>query len=133
MAMVQIVRGSQHLEVTSGAFRTIFEPSGWALQSDVTAGAPAEQETEFPPIGGTIQVNGENDAGDNSADEDEDTDESDENDAGDSDQLNDEELTEKPLAEMSLEELKRYAAIMEIDITGNKSKKEIRATIRAAM
>lgn len=132
MAMIQIVKGSQHLEVTSGAFKTMFEPSGWSLQSDVTVGATAEQITGLPHLGVTNRVGDKNDTWSNSVDKNDDADESDENDL-ENNKLGDEELTEKPLAEMSFEELKRYAEIMNIDITGSKSKKEIRATIRAAM
>lgn len=131
MAMVNIVKDKTHLSVSSGAFRSIYQPSGWKLETD------AEDEfsmpkTSLPPIGGNVNPEDKKDTADVSGYEDDDSEESDET-SQDTADVSDDELTEKPLSDMSFEELKRYAEIMDIEVAGLKSKKEIRAAIREAM
>lgn len=122
--MINITNGVNHMTCTAGAFKEIFAPQGWtrvdtAESSQVgvssQGGTSVDQEEE------EVEEDELETAGDDSDEESEDEDEESEA---------DEDLSEKPLGEMSYEELQRFAKLSGLDITGMRSKKEIRQALR---
>lgn len=113
--------GSGTLEVTKGAYREIYAHLGWV--PDVEPEKPllphAHKEEESPHEPHEEQP--------------EDELELQNEDQEDHEEDMEDELEEKPISLMSFEELKEYAARLNIDTTGLRSKKELRLRIKQHM
>ena len=113
--------GSGTLEVTKGAYREIYAHLGWVpdVEPKKTTIPHANEEEENP--------------NDPTEEQPEDDLELQGEDQEDSEEDMDDELEEKPISLMSFEELKEYAARLNIDTTGFRSKKELRLQIKQHM
>ena len=113
--------GSGTLEVTKGAYREIYAHLGWVpdVEPKKTPIPHAHEEEENPHEPHEEQP--------------EDELELQNEDQEDHDEDMDDELEEKPISLMSFEELKEYAARLNIDTTGLRSKKELRLRIKQHM
>lgn len=103
--MVKITNGVDVFEVTRGAFEGIYSHQGYIV-CDVESSSAAD----------TQQV-------DDDPEEDERTD----------DEKFVDELEEKPLSNWNKSEVKRYATLMDIDISGTKNINEAKAIVREFM
>lgn len=131
--MVKIVKGKDTAVVPRGAFEAIFKKQGWKIageekpeKSAVAQQVNAEKasEPEVEQTGGEDEDAGED--GENQHEEPESPD-------GDSGEMSDEELSLIPLSEMDKDQLKRYAKINGIDLTGCKKTGEVRERIKQKM
>lgn len=113
--------GSGTLEVTKGAYREIYAHLGWVpdVEPEKTPIPHSHEEEENPHEPHDEQPEDELEL-QNEAQEDHEEDMEDE-------------LEEKPISLMSFEELKEYAARLNIDTTGLRSKKELRLRIKQHM
>ena len=126
--MVRITNGINTFEVTKGAFDGIFSHQGYHI-----VGCNDNYNEDYKSTSDVItddgNENGNEDVYGNNVS----------NDAGNSDgndNVNDddkycEEILEKPIAQWSKEEIKKFAEIKEIDITGTKNAGEARDRIKA--
>lgn len=117
---MRIRNGSNTLEVTKGAFREIYSHLGWT---------PDVEPEDAPAEGLTLDVEDTPNPAHNTHLEDEPGAPGEENFEYESEETEDE-LEEKPISLMSFEELKEYAARLNIDTTGLRSKKEVRLLIK---
>lgn len=113
--------GSGTLEVTKGAYREIYTHLGWVpdVELEKTPIPHAHEEEENPH-----EFHEEHP---------EDELELQEEDQEDHEEDMEDELEEKPISLMSFEELKEYAARLNIDTTGLRSKKDLRLRIKQHM
>ena len=113
--------GSGTLEVTKGAYREIYAHLGWVpdVEPKKTTIPHANEEEENP--------------NDPTEEQPEDELELKNDDQEDNEEDMEDELEEKPISLMSFEELKEYAARLNIDTTGLRSKKELRLQIKQHM
>ena len=113
--------GSGTLEVTKGAYREIYAHLGWVpdVEPEKTLTPHSHEEEENPHEPHDEQP--------------EDELELQNEDQGDHEEDMEDELEEKPISLMSFEELKEYAARLNIDTTGLRSKKELRLRIKQNM
>ena len=129
--MVRITNGINTFEVTKGAFDGIFSHQGYHIvgcndnynvgcksTSDVITDDGNENANEDADANNVSNVVGNTDDNDN-VDE-----------KSDDDKYC-EEILEKPIAQWSKEEIKKFAEIKEIDITGTKNAGEARDRIKA--
>jgi len=117
--VIKIIKGSDSLTVSKGAFKSLFASQGWVeeneadksvLKADNKADDTFTTDTEDEDTG--MEENSEY----------EDEDESDEESGT--------ELSEIPLGEMTVKELKAFAGENGIDLTGFNNKDEIKAEIK---
>lgn len=108
--MIKITNGSEVYQVTNGAYETVYKPMG------------------FVPVDGAAVE--DNAAADEESVSDEEWTEA-ESDV-DEDAAWCEELKKKPIGQWNKSEVKRYAEIRSIDITGTKSINEAKDRIKAA-
>ena len=109
--MIKISKGGLVLEVTSGAYKTIYKAAGWSPVDETPAAAP-----QTPPVG----VSGA--GGSNPPSEDHTTSETPQGDhTGEEETLN----------KMSDDELRQYASLLGIQTTGLKSRKKLMEAIKA--
>lgn len=101
--MVKITNGINVFEVTSGAYEGIYRHQGYQI-----IGEKKEQE-EFIAEGAP------------------------EEDTKSADEIFVKELQKKPISQWGKDEVKRYAAIMEIDLVGTKNVNEAKEVIKKAM
>ena len=101
--MVKITNGKNVFEVTSGAYEKIYKHQGYQVIDK-----PNRAKQDFVP---------EELAGETKT----------------ADEMFVEELQEKPISQWNKDEVKRYAAIMDIDIKGTKSVNDAKDIIKAAM
>lgn len=131
--MISITNGINRMSVTRGAYREIFAPQGWIIVDDEISdqtgvglqipNKPAEIENYEEIDGSSEDVDDiENDVDETDYEEDEEIETEDEE---------IEELEEKPLSELSFDELQRLAKYKGIDISGLRSKKELRQAIKS--
>lgn len=113
--------GSGTLEVTKGAYREIYAHLGWV----------PDVEPEKTPI--THDHEEEENPHEPHEEQPEDELELQNEDREDHEEDMEDELEEKPISLMSFEELKEYAARLNIDTTGLRSKKELRLRIKQHM
>ena len=113
--------GSGTLEVTKGAYREIYAHLGWVpdVEPEKTPIPHDHEEEENPHEPHEEQP--------------EDELELQNEDQEDQEEDMEDELEEKPISLMSFEELKEYAARLNIDTTGLRSKKELRLRIKQHM
>lgn len=113
--------GSGTLEVTKGAYREIYAHLGWVpdVEPEKTPIPHDHEEEENPHEPHEEQP--------------EDELEPQNEDREDHEEDMEDELEEKPISLMSFEELKEYAARLNIDTTGLRSKKELRLRIKQHM
>jgi hypothetical protein len=124
------------MTVTRGVFKEIYAPQGWTkVEEPVVNSAETEDDgqsgtdTEEDNQNGSDEEEDDTDEEpDNSKDEDEESDEE-----LDGDEESDEDLLEKPLSELSFTELQRVAELKNVDITGLRSKKEIRNKLKSKL
>lgn len=116
--MIKITNGLSIMEVTSGAYKDIYKSQGYRPFDE--APAPLKEEPR-----GSEEAQGEKDV---KAAEETKTEA-----LEDSDEAWANELSEKPIAQWSKEEVKRFAAIRDIDLTGTKNANEAKERIKAAM
>ena len=110
--MIKITNGSEVYEVTSGAFESIYKPMGFYpfseaaehAEAEPIAEEPAEQEPEVEQEVEEV----------------------------DPDEAFCEEIAKKPIGQWNKAEVKRYASVKGIDISGTKSINEARDRIKAA-
>ena len=117
--MIKCTNGMTVIEVTEGAYNTIFKDQGYRPIAD-------EVKTVKTPVETSTKEKVETPVEDNSEDESEeqvDVSETDEKDEIDS-------LLEKPISQWSNNEVKAFAEAKEIDITGTKNVKEAKNRIR---
>lgn len=110
--MIKITNGSEVYEVTSGAFKNIYGPMGFYPLSEADKHAVEEPEVEAEP---EEEVEVEEQA-----------------EEVDPDQAFCDELDKKPIGQWNKNEVKRYATVKGIDISGTKSINEARDRIKAA-
>lgn len=118
--MAKIHKGSQTLEVTKGAYKSIYAPLGWSLETSVEptqAELPEGEENSSTMPPEQPQNDSQQESEGFEAE----------------DEYQDEELSEKPLSEMSFDELKQYASELGLEYVGIRSKKELRALIKSAL
>lgn len=110
--------GSGTLEVTKGAYREIYAHLGWVpdVEPEKTLIPHNQEEEENPHEPHEEQPEDELELQNEDHEED-----------------MEDELEEKPISLMSFEELKEYAARLNIDTTGLRSKKELRLRIKQHM
>lgn len=101
--MVKITNGVRTFEVTEGAFKSIFAHQGFQKVVD-----EEPKKTEEPDAGGK-------------------------NDDGNNDAEFIEGLKEKPISQWSKNDIKQYAAITGLDITGTKNINEARDLVKSHM
>lgn len=128
--MVKIKRGTHVLTVTTGAFKRLYQPMGYAIveAEGGRVASPAPDEVVTPPAD-------ENPVQDDSEDPEEESDEDPEEESDEDPEEDDDEedeLDEKPIGEMSFKELKEYASRHGINVNGMTSKQEVRRAIRDA-
>ena len=113
--------GSGTLEVTKGAYREIYAHLGWVpdVEPKKTTIPHANEEEENPHESHDERPEDELELQDE--------------DQEDNEEDMEDELEEKPISLMSFEELKEYAARLNIDTTGLRSKKELRLQIKQHM
>ena len=113
--------GSGTLEVTKGAYREIYAHLGWVpdVEPEKIPIPHSHEEEENPHEPHDEQP--------------EDELELQNEDQEDHEEDMEDELEEKPISLMSFEELKEYAARLNIDTTGLRSKKELRLRIKQHM
>lgn len=116
--MVEITNGQITLTVTKGAFKSFYADCGFAILSH--AGV-----CEDPEVGNTHL--GDEKHEDENPSQEENTEEETDDDELDEDEVD---LSEIPLSDMSFDQLQEYADQLDIDHTGVRSKKELRALIR---
>lgn len=129
--MVRITNGINTFEVTKGAFDGIFSHQGYHIvgcndnynvgcksTSDVITDDGNKNVNEDVDVNNVSNVVGNTDDNDNG------------NEKSDDDKYC-EEILEKPIAQWSKEEIKKFAEIKEIDITGTKNAGEARDRIKA--
>lgn len=113
--------GSGTLEVTKGAYREIYAHLGWVPdvepEKDLIPHSHEEEENPHEPHD----------------EQPEDELELQNEDQEDHEEDMEDDLEEKPISLMSFEELKEYAARLNIDTTGLRSKKELRLRIKQHM
>lgn len=119
--MIRITNGSITLKVTDGAFETYYANRGFhavgAEEAHEGAGVLTTHPTsEIPHLHDNSQQESDSEDEDDELTEDEDEDDID--------------LSEIPLSEMSFDQLNDYADELEINHSGIRSKKELRAVIR---
>lgn len=111
--MIKITNGSEVYQVTNGAYETVYKPMGFvpidevAVEDDVAVDDESEQSAS------------DEEWTDTESEVDEDT-------------AWCEELKKKPIGQWNKAEVKRYAEIRGIDITGTKSINEAKDRIKAA-
>ena len=110
--MIKITNGSEVYEVTSGAFESIYKSMGFYPFSEAAEHAEAEQVVEEPV---EPELEAEQEA-----------------ETADPDEAFCEELAKKPIGQWNKAEVKRYASVKGIDISGTKSINEARDRIKAA-
>lgn len=112
--MIEITNGSRTTTVTKGVFKELYEPMGWKI-AEISEETPqvedmpeaeekTPEESDEPAEEITEEVDYEEDAD-----------------------------VEIPVSEMKLSELKAYAEDHGIDISAAKTKKDIKAIIKAEM
>lgn len=116
---MRIRNGSSILEVTKGAYREIYAHLGWV----------PDVEPTNAPTDGLILDRDNPSSTHNTHLEDEPGTPGEEGFEYESEEEEDD-LEEKPISLMSFEELKEYAARLNLDTTGLRSKKEVRLLIR---
>ena len=111
--MIKITNGSEVYQVTNGAYETVYKPMGFVPidEAAVEDNAAVDDEPE--------QVASDEEWTDAESEVDEDT-------------AWCEELKKKPIGQWNKAEVKRYAEIRGIDITGTKSINEAKDRIKAA-
>lgn len=110
MAMVKIYKGDKSMTVARSAYEEIFKMDGWKLKKE-------SKKSEFKDKkDGTALPSMDSHTEDEDEDDDETEDEDDEEEFS--------YLHEKPVAEMTGDEVKVYAKMLDIDISG-KSKAEV--------
>ena len=111
--MIKITNGSEVYQVTNGAYETVYKPMGFvpideaAVEANVAVDAESEQaasDEEWTDAESEV----------------------------DEDAALCEELKKKPIGQWNKAEVKRYAEIRSIDITGTKSIQEAKDRIKAA-
>lgn len=111
--MIKITNGSEVYQVTNGAYETVYKPMGFVPVDEIVVEVDAAVDNEP----------------EQAASDDEWTDAESE---VDEDAAWCEELKKKPIGQWNKSEVKRYAEIRGIDITGTKSINEAKDRIKAA-
>ena len=114
--MKKITNGTQVYEVTNGAYETIYKPMGFY---------PFGDEPDVDVKEAVAEDAGASETGDEPA-------EAEEAEEKSQDEQWCEELEKKPIGQWNKAEVKKYAEIRGIDITGTKSINEARDRIKAA-
>lgn len=112
--MVTIRKNDTTLNVTRGAFNSLYKAMGFSIVNDAEEGHSAPSSVGKVITAPTVKNSVEEDykaVNDDYFDDDDD-------------------LEEKPLSEMTFKELKQYAAALGLDVNGVTSKRELRAIIR---
>ena len=117
--MVKCTNGMAVIEVTEGAYNTIFKDQGYRPIADDVKTPVTPVET---PIGEEVETPDE-DNSESESEEQTDVSAPDEKDEIDS-------LLEKPIGQWSNDEVKAFAEAKGIDITGTKNAKEAKGRIR---
>lgn len=112
MAMVKIYKGDKSMTVARSAYEEIFKMDGWRLKKEFK-----KSEHKDKNISAALPSM-------DSHDDEEDEDESDDETEDEDDEEEFSYLHEKPVAEMTGDEVKVYAKMLDIDISG-KSKAEV--------
>lgn len=113
--MLKISKGNMVLEVTMGAFKTIYGPSGWAVVEDTPVESPQEPSEAPGEAGGSIPT------------PDPETPPEDHSEASEADQNSD----EKVLSEMTEDELRQYASLLGIKVKDLKTREKLVEAIKA--
>lgn len=124
MAKVKIVKGGLTKEVSNSAYKNFFKSAGWTLEGAVKEEIKDDTVVPFPED--NVKDSSDSDDLDNSSDSDDDWDE-DENDKNN----DDDEDVDKPISEMNGTELREFAKLNGIDLTGLSTNKQIREAIKA--
>ena len=129
--MLTITNGRVTLKVTRGAFENSYRPYGFSVLDGVGAADGGGQVNTQPTL--TTQHPGDSSQdkmveSDEGAEEVPDTDETEEEVTEEEDKVD---LSEIPLSELDFYQLQDYADQLGLDHAGMRSKKEIRALIRA--
>lgn len=111
--MIKITNGSEVYQVTNGAYETVYKPMGFIPIDEAAVEVNVAVDAEF----------------EQAASDEEWTDAESE---VDEDAAWCEELKKKPIGQWNKAEVKRYAEIRDIDITGTKSINEAKDRIKAA-
>lgn len=111
--MIKITNGSEVYQVTNGAYETVYKPMGFVPVDEVVAEVNVVVDEEPEPIVSDEEwTDAESEVDDDAA--------------------WCEELKKKPIGQWNKSEVKRYAEIRGIDITGTKSINEAKDRIKAA-
>ena len=108
--MIKITNGSEVYQVTNGAYETVYKPMGFVpidgavVEDDVVVDEESVSDEEWTEAESDV----------------------------DEDAAWCEELKKKPIGQWNKSEVKRYAEIRDIDITGTKSINEAKDRIKAA-
>lgn len=129
--MVRITNGINTFEVTKGAFDGIFSHQGYHIVGcNDNYNAGCKSTSDVITDDGNKNVNEDVD-GNNVSNDVGNTDDNDNGNEKSDDDKYCEEILEKPIAKWSKEEIKKFAEIKEIDITGTKNAGEARDRIKA--
>ncbi len=131
--MVRITNGINTFEVTKGAFDGIFSHQGYHIVGcndnyNEECKSTSDVITDDGNKNGNEDVDGNNVS--NTAGNSDDNDNVNDDEKSEDDKYC-EEILEKPIAQWSKEEIKKFAEIKEIDITGTKNAGEARDRIKA--
>lgn len=131
--MVRITNGINTFEVTKGAFDGIFSHQGYHIvgcNDNYNAGCKSTSDviTDDGNKNGNEDVDGNNVS--NTVGNSDNNDNVNDDEKSEDDKYC-EEILEKPIAQWSKEEIKKFAEIKEIDITGTKNAGEARDRIKA--
>jgi len=134
--MINIVKHDSEGNVTSkmtvarGAFNEFFKPVGWTLEGEeVQVVVPVE--VEIPK--GKVTDDLDADVKDDKSDDDAYTPDTDESVPAEAGVEDDTDLLEKPISDMSSAEIKKFAKLKGIDLTGCTSKSDAKAKVKEAL